>query len=96
MNKVERVYVVSKSGKPLMPTKRLGKVRRLLKSGKAKVFRYEPFTIQLLYETTEYTQDVTLGVDAGDESVASASGRCEGANERGYCCHAVLDSEINR
>ena len=23
------------------------------------------------------------GVDAGDESVASASGRCEGANERG-------------
>ena len=69
MNQVERVYVVSKSGKPLMPTKRLGKVRRLLKSGKAKVFRYEPFTIQLLYETTEYTQDVTLGVDAGYQTV---------------------------
>ncbi len=49
MNKVERVYVVSKSGKPLMPTKRLGKVRRLLKEGKVKVFRYEPFTIQLLH-----------------------------------------------
>ena len=69
MNKVERVYVVSKSGQPLMPTKRLGKVRRLLKSGKAKVFRYEPFTIQLLYETTEYTQEVTLGVDAGYQTV---------------------------
>jgi len=69
MNKVERVYVVSKSGKPLMPTKRLGKVRQLLKSGKAKVFRYEPFTIQLLYETTEYTQEVTLGVDAGYQTV---------------------------
>ena len=69
MNKVERVYVVAKSGKPLMPTKRLGKVRRLLKSGKAKVFRYEPFTIQLLYETTEYTQEVTLGVDAGYQTV---------------------------
>ena len=52
-----------------MPTKRLGKVRRLLKSGKAKVFRYEPFTIQLLYETTEYTQEVTLGVDAGYQTV---------------------------
>ena len=52
-----------------MPTKRLGKVRRLLKSGKAKVFRYEPFTIQLLYETTEYTQDVTLGVDAGYQTI---------------------------
>ena len=69
MNKVERVYVVSKSGQPLMPTKRLGKVRRLLKEGKAKVFRYEPFTIQLLYETTEYTQGVTLGVDAGYQTV---------------------------
>ena len=69
MNKVERVYVVSKSGKPLMPTKRLGKVRRLLKSGKAKVFRYEPFTLQSVYETTEYTQEVTLGVDAGYQTV---------------------------
>ena len=64
MSKVERVFVVSKSGKPLMPTKRLGKVRRLLKSGKAKVFRYEPFTIQSVYETTEYTQDVTVAVSA--------------------------------
>ena len=44
-------------------------MRRLLKSGKAKVFRYEPFTIQLLYETTEYTQDVTVGVDAGYQTV---------------------------
>ena len=74
MSKVEKVFVVSKSGKPLMPTKRLGKVGAvreppLLKSGKAKVFRYEPFTIQLLYETTEYTQDVTVGVDAGYQTV---------------------------
>ena len=44
-------------------------MRRLLKSGKAKVFRYEPFTIQLLYETTEYTQEVTVGIDAGYQTV---------------------------
>jgi len=50
------VQVVSKSGKSLMPTKRFGKVRRLLKENKAKVIRRKPFTIQLLYETTEYTQ----------------------------------------
>ena len=31
-----QVYVVSKNGKPLMATKRFGKVRRLLKSGRAK------------------------------------------------------------
>ena len=74
MSKVEKVFVVSKSGKPLMPTKRLGKVGAvreppLLKSGKAKVFRYEPFTIQLLYETTEYTLLVTVGIDAGYQTV---------------------------
>jgi len=59
------VYVLSKSGKPLMPTKRHGKVAYLLKSGKAKVVKREPFTIQLLYDTTEYTQPVNLGIDTG-------------------------------
>ena len=29
----------------------------------------DTFTIQLLYETTEYTQEVTLGVDAGYQRV---------------------------
>jgi hypothetical protein len=59
------VYVISVTGKPLMPTERHGKVRRLLKSGKARVVRRTPFTIQLLYKTTEHTQPVTLGVDPG-------------------------------
>ena len=45
------VYVISKSGKPLMPTKRYAKVRILLKEKKAKVVQRKPFTIQLLYET---------------------------------------------
>ena len=59
------VYVISQSGKPLMPTSRHGKVRHLLREGKARVVRREPFTIQLLYDSKEYTQPVTLGVDAG-------------------------------
>ena len=63
------VYVITKTGKPLMPTRRHGKVRRLLKDGKAKIVRRTPFTIQLLYETTEYVQAVTLGVDPGYENV---------------------------
>ncbi|MCL5033326.1 MAG: RRXRR domain-containing protein [Thermotogae bacterium] len=36
------VYVISKSGKVLMPTKRYGKVRRMLKSGMAKVVKRTP------------------------------------------------------
>ena len=48
-----------------MPTKRHGKVRRLLKQQLAKVVKVKPFTIQLLYETTSYTQNITLGIDSG-------------------------------
>lgn len=59
------VYVLSIDGKPLMPTERHGKVRRLLKQGLAKVVKRKPFTIQLLYYTTTYTQNITLGVDSG-------------------------------
>ncbi len=41
------VYVLSKEGKPLMPTERYGKVRRMLRDGRAKVVKAKPFTIQL-------------------------------------------------
>ena len=52
------VYVVNKNGQPLMPTENHAKVRILLKSGKAKVINRCPFTIQLTYESTNYTQKV--------------------------------------
>ncbi|WP_206207805.1 RNA-guided endonuclease IscB [Virgibacillus profundi] len=60
-----KVHVLDKSGKALMPTKRFGKVRRMLKQKKAKVVQRKPFTIQLLFETTTHTQDLTLGIDSG-------------------------------
>ena len=54
------VYVILQDGQTLMPTDRHGKVRRLLKSGKAKVVKRCPFTIQLLYNSTDYTQEISL------------------------------------
>lgn len=58
--------VLDQNGKPLMPTKRLGKVYRLLKTQKAHIVSYEPFTIQLDYEPdTHIIQPMTLGVDSG-------------------------------
>lgn len=63
------VYVINKDGQPLMPTKRYGKIRHLLKAGKVKVVNRCPFTIQLLYDNTEYTQPVTLGIDAGSKHI---------------------------
>ena len=45
------VYVISQDGKPLMPCSD-PIARLLLKQGKAKVKKREPFTIKLTYETT--------------------------------------------
>ena len=67
------VYVLNKDGQPLMPTERHGKVRRLLRDGKAKVIRRCPFTIQLLYETGNEVQPVNLGVDAGSKHIGVSS-----------------------
>ncbi|MGB4756260.1 MAG: RRXRR domain-containing protein [Fervidobacterium sp.] len=44
-------------------------MRRLLKQGLAKVVRYKPFTIQLLYDTTTYTQLVNVEIDIGSKVV---------------------------
>lgn len=63
------VYILSKNGQPLMPTENQAKVRILLKNKKAKVIKRCPFTIQLAYDSTNYTQEVTLGVDAGSKHI---------------------------
>lgn len=60
------VYVLNKYGKPLMPC-HPAKARILLKQGKAKAVKTVPFTIRLLYDSTGYTQPVTLGIDTGYE-----------------------------
>ena len=62
------VYVLNKHGRPLMPCSPC-KAKKLLKQGKAKVKRIEPFTIQLLYGSSGYTQDITLGIDAGSKHI---------------------------
>lgn len=51
-----------------MPCKE-AKARRLLKQNTAKIYKREPFTIQLLFECENQTQDITLGVDAGSKHI---------------------------
>ena len=63
------VYVQDINGKPMMPTTRHGKVRRLLKSNKAVVVNLCPFTIRLTYISDSYKQEIVLGVDAGTKHV---------------------------
>ncbi|HHV01615.1 MAG TPA: HNH endonuclease [Defluviitoga tunisiensis] len=63
-----RVFVLNMRGKPLMPCKPR-KARLLLKQGKAKVVKRDPFTIQLTIATGEAKQDISLGVDSGSKYI---------------------------
>jgi hypothetical protein len=62
------VYVLNCHGEPLMPC-HPRKARLLLKEGKAKVAKMVPFTLQLLYGSSGYKQEVSLGVDAGTRHI---------------------------
>lgn len=86
------VYVISKTGQPLMPTRRFGNVRRLLKNKQAKVIRRCPFTIRLLYEPeTEIVQEVVLGQDTGSKHVGTA---CVANNKVLYQSQVQLRTDI--
>ena len=80
------VYVLNNNGQPLMPTTRHGKVKHLLKDGKAKAVKKCPFTIKLLYDATNHTQELSLGVDTGSGTVGAAV-----ANDKG---NIVYMSEV--
>lgn len=65
------VYVISIENKALMPCSPVI-ARLLLKQAKAKCIKRSPFTIKLLYEATDYTQELTLGIDTGSSKIGSA------------------------
>jgi len=84
------VYVLNQRGEPLMPCSP-SKARKLLKQGKVKVIKTEPFTIQLLYGSSGYKQKITLGVDAGSK-VVGLSATTE--NKELYSAEVQLRSDI--
>lgn len=85
------VYVQDIDGRPLMPTTRHGKVRRLLKLKKATMVNLCPFTIRLLYDTTGYKQEITLGVDTGTKHVGlSATTK----SKELYASEVILRSDV--
>ena len=63
------VYVLDRNNRPLMPTQRLGMVRRWLKSGRAQVVQREPFAIRLTDLAGGCTQYLSAGVDLGTAHV---------------------------
>ena len=87
------VYVLDKDGNPLMPTRRYGKVRHLLKDGKAVVVRRDPFTIRLTYNNGQHKQPISLGVDAGSKHIGLSA-----TTERKelYSAQVEVRQDINR
>lgn len=88
------VYVQAKNGEPLMPTKRYGKVKWLLKTGQATVVRAKPFTIRLAYESATYTQPIELGIDAGYSNVGFSAVAAKEELLSGTC--RLLKGQVER
>ena len=68
---MKNVYVKNLDGKPLMPCTP-AKANKLLDSGRARVIKRKPFTIQLNWQCEGFVQSVVLGID-------------KGSHETGYC-----------
>ena len=58
------VFVLSSSNKKLMPTNEY-RARQLIKSGKASVYKYRPFTIKLTAREDGYVQPIEYCCDTG-------------------------------
>ena len=65
------VFTINFHGEKLMPCKP-SKARKLLRENKAKIVSYKPFTIQLLYGSSGYKQDINLGIDLGAKHIGVA------------------------
>ena len=65
------VLVINMHGESLMPCKQ-SKARKLLRDKQAKIVKYNPFTIQLLYGSSGYKQDVNVGIDLGAKYIGVA------------------------
>lgn len=66
-----RIFVMNMRGDTLMPCTQK-KARILLKEGKAVIYKYDPFTIQLTYATGETKQDCHIGIDTGSKHIGMA------------------------
>lgn len=68
----EYIYVLGMDGNPQMPTKRKKHVEKLLQTGRARIFRHIPYTIQLTYENDPVLQPITLAEDPGRSNIGMA------------------------
>ncbi|MBU1751682.1 MAG: RRXRR domain-containing protein, partial [Chloroflexi bacterium] len=68
---MNRVFVLDQNEKSLMPT-HPARARQLLKKGRARVYRRQPFTIQLLDREGGATQPLEVRIDPGSRTTGLA------------------------
>lgn len=86
------VYVIAKSGKPLMPCKP-AKARKLLRDEKAKCIRRKPFTIKLAFDCVEETQEIVAGMDTGSKWIGTA---CVGNGKVLYQSEVTIRQDVSK
>lgn len=86
-----RVFVLGKDGKPLMPC-HPARARELLKSGDAVIHRRFPFVIRLKSRTTGATQPVAIKLDPGAKTTGGAVVRLDTLNPKKQ--HVLFTLEV--
>jgi len=95
MEASNRVFVLDKKGKPLMPCIR-GRAWELIHKGRAVVHKHQPFTIRLKDRVGGNVQPVRLGIDPGSRTTGLALARETPAEEgnEGPRRHALWLGEL--
>ena len=88
------VHVLNKHGKPLMPCSPR-KARILLRDGKAKPVKGKTghFTIQLLYGSSGYKQEIVVGIDTGAKRTPIAA---VGNGKVYYAKEKILRTDVKK
>ena len=88
------VHVINKDGKALMPC-HPARARILLKEGKAKPVKNRTghFTIQLLYGSSGYKQEIVVGIDTGSKRVPIAA---VGNSKVYYAKEKILRTDVKK
>lgn len=74
------IYVVDRHGNPVMPSRRPGRIRHLMKEGKAVPISTHPFVVKLKYDIPGRTQPIHVGIDTGRENIGVGASLENGEN----------------
>ena len=88
------IFVIAKDGTKLMPTHNVKKVRNLLRTGRAVIYKHKPFTIKLNYDSKKYTQPIEFKEDAGYQNIGVSA--CSAKHEYISETRILLKDEVEK